>query len=92
MLPCRNLQKVANVQVGERSFDQYKASREKAPDPFSSSELDRIREFENKQKQADDMRERRRTEMAVRNQSYFDQMKRMVITDGVDQNQRQIKY
>jgi len=89
---CSIADKVANVQVGERSFDQYKASREKAPDPFSSSELDRIREFENKQKQADDMRERRRTEMAVRNQSYFDQMKRMVITDGVDQNQRQIKY
>jgi curved DNA-binding protein CbpA len=84
--------KVSNVQVSERSFEQYRASREKAPDPFSQSELHSIREFESRQKQQDEMRERRRAEMAVRNQNYFDQMKRLVVTDGVDLNQGKLTY
>lgn len=84
--------KVANVQVGERNLEQYRASRERAPDPFSQSELHSIRDFENRQKQQDDMRERQRAEMAVRNQKYFDQMKRMVITEGVDLNQGKLTY
>ena len=84
--------KVANVQVGERNLEQYRAAREKAPDPFSQSELHSIRDFENRQKQQDDMRERRRAEMASRNQNYFDQMKQRVITDGVDLNQGKLTY
>lgn len=84
--------KVANVQVGERNLEQYRASREKAPDPFTQTELHGIREFESRQKQMDEMRERKRAEMAMRNQSYFDNMKRMVITDGVDQNQKKLTY
>ena len=84
--------KVSNVQVGERSFDQYRASREKAPDPFNQTELHSIRDFENRQRQMDEMRERKRGEMHVRNQQYFDRMKQMVITDGVDQNQGKLTY
>jgi curved DNA-binding protein CbpA len=84
--------KVSNVQVGERNLEQYRASRERAPDPFSQSELHSIREFESRQKQQDEMRERRRAEMAVRNQNYFNQMKQMVITDGVDLNQGKLTY
>ena len=84
--------KVANVHVGERNLEQYRAAREKAPDPFSQSELHGIRDFENRQKQQDDTRERQRAEMSVRNQNYFDQMKRMVITDGVDLNQGKLTY
>jgi len=84
--------KVSNVQVGERNFEQYRASREKAPDPFSQTELHGIREFETRQRQMDDMRERKRAEMAVRNQNYFDNMKRMVITEGVDQSQKKLTY
>ena len=66
---------------------RYRASREKAPDPFTQTELHGIREFENRQQAQDSMRERKRAEMAVRNQQYSDRMKQMVITDGVDQNQ-----
>ena len=84
--------KVSNVQVGERNYEQYRASREKAPDPFTQTEMHGIREFESRQKQMDEMRDRRRGEMAVRNQSYFDQMKRMVVTDGVDLNQGKLTY
>jgi curved DNA-binding protein CbpA len=85
--------KVSNVAVGNRSFDQYRASREKAPDPLNETELHGIQEFESRQKQADDMLGRRRAEMAVRNQQYHDQMKRMVITDGAtDLNQKRLGY
>jgi hypothetical protein len=84
--------KVSNVQVGERNYEQYRASREKAPDPFTQTELHGIREFENRQKQMDEMRERKRAEMAIRNQNYFDQMKQRVITDGVDLNQGKLTY
>lgn len=84
--------KVSNVQVSERNLEQYRASREKAPDPFSQSELHSIRDFENRQKQQDALRERKRAELSVRNQQYFDRMKQMVITEGIDQNQKKLTY
>ena len=84
--------KVSNVQVGDRNFEQYRASREKAPDPFNQSELHSIRDFESRQKQKDVSMERKRGEMHIRNQQYFDRMKQMVITDGVDQNQKKLTY
>jgi curved DNA-binding protein CbpA len=84
--------KVSNVVVGERNFEEYRASRERAPDPFSQSELHGIREFETRQKRMDDDLGRRRAEMHSRNQDYFDRMKRMVITEGVDQNQKKLTY
>lgn len=84
--------KVANVPVQDRNYEQYRASREKAPDPFSQSEMNGIREFEQRQSQMDQMRERKRAEMHIRNQQYSDRMKQMVITDGVDQNQKKLTY
>jgi len=84
--------KVANVAVHDRTFEQYRASREKAPEQFNQSELHSIRDFENRQAQADEMRERRRAEMHMKNQQYHDRMKQMVITDGVDLNQKKIGY
>lgn len=85
--------KVSNVQVTERNLEQYRASREKAPDPFSQTELHGIREFEQRQKQLDEMRERKRAEMSVRNQQYFDRMKQLVITDGATNlNQGKLSY
>jgi curved DNA-binding protein CbpA len=84
--------KVANVAVHDRTFEQYRASREKAPEQFNQSELHSIREFEQRQSAADEMRERRRAEMHMKNQQYHDRMKQMVITDGVDLNQKKIGY
>ena len=84
--------KVSNVVVGDRNYEQYRASREKAPDPFNQTELHGIRDFESRQKQMDDMRERKRAEMSIRDQNYHDRMKRMVITEGVDLNQKKIGY
>ena len=51
--------KVSNVVVGERSFDQYRASRERAPEALSQHEMHGIREFESRQQQMDTMRERK---------------------------------
>jgi curved DNA-binding protein CbpA len=84
--------KVSNVVVTDRNLEQYRASREKAPDPFNHSEMNGIREFEQRQQMADQMRERKRAEMHVKNQQYHDRMKQMVITDGVDLNQKKIGY
>lgn len=84
--------KVSNVAVENRSFDQYRANREKAPDPFTNTEMHGIREFERRQMQLDEMRERKRAEMSVRNQQYHDRMKQMVITDGVEAMSNAIKY
>jgi curved DNA-binding protein CbpA len=84
--------KVSNVVVSERNFEDYRASRERAPDPFSQTELHGIREFETRQKRMDDDLGRRRAEMHARNQDYFDRMKRLVITEGVDQNQKKLTY
>jgi curved DNA-binding protein CbpA len=85
-------EKVSSVRVDDRNFEQYRSNREKAPDPFTSSELNSIREFEMRQKQQDELRERKRGEMHMRNQQYFDRMKQLVITDGVDQNQLKLTY
>lgn len=74
--------KVANVVVGERSFDQYRASRERAPEALSHGEMQGIREYESRQKQMDTMRERKMAEMSVRNQDYHNRMKQLVITDN----------
>lgn len=85
--------KISNVQVKERNLEQYRASREKAPDPFNESELHSIREFEQRQSQQEQLRERRRAEMAIQNQDFFERMKRRVITDGaVDLNQGKLGY
>jgi len=84
--------KVANVPVVDRNYEQYRASREKAPDPFSQTELHGIQDFERRQLRMDEQRERKRAEMNVRNQQYFDRMKQLVITEGVDQNQKKLTY
>jgi hypothetical protein len=84
--------KVANVTVGERNFDQYRASREKAPEALSAQEMQGIRAFESRQHQMDSMRERKMAEMSVRNQNYHDMMKQRVITDAVDLNTKRLGY
>ncbi len=79
--------KVSNVQVTERNYEQYRASREKGPDPFTQSELHSIQDFEARQKRQDQMLEQKRAQMHIQNQQYFERMKGLVITDGVDLNQ-----
>lgn len=85
--------KVSNVPVVERKIEQYRAARERAPDPLSNSEMNSIREFEERQKRQEDALHRQRAEMAAMNQGYFDRMKQRVITNGaVDLNQKKLGY
>lgn len=84
--------KVSNVTVAERRLDEYRASRERAPDPLSSEEMRGIQEFEQRSRLQESTRERKRAELAVQQQDYFNRMKRMVITDGVDLNQGKLTY
>jgi len=84
--------KVSNVIVAERRLDEYRASRDRAPDPLSSEEMRGIQDFEQRQRLQESTREHKRAELAVQQQDYFNRMKRMVIVDGVDHNQGKLTY
>jgi curved DNA-binding protein CbpA len=73
---------VADVRVESRSFDQYQQSRKKAPEPLRNDELEAIQQMEREAEQREKHRQRRAAEELVNADSYFDRMKRLVITDG----------
>ena len=80
--------KVAGITVAERKLDEYRASRERAPDPLSDTELHGIQAFERRQTEQEGIRERKKAEQAMRENDYFTRMKQRVITNGaVDLNQ-----
>jgi len=74
---------VADVRVENRSFDQYQQSRKKAPDPLRNEELEAIQHMEREAEQREKQRQLRAAEELVQADSYFERMKRLVITDGV---------
>lgn len=73
---------VAGVSVENRSFDAYSASRKKAPEPLSSSEMEAIQAAE----AAAAARERGRAVRAAQEMSqadeYFQRMKQLVLLDS----------
>lgn len=73
--------KVAGVRVEERRLDTYKASREKAPDPYTAAERVQLSQSEMMLRQREEMRQRRVAERSVAENDYFERMKRLVITD-----------
>lgn len=73
--------KVANVRVEERRYDSYKASREKAPDPYTAAERQQLAASEAELKAREDARQRRAAERGVMENDYFERMKRLVIMD-----------
>ena len=73
--------KVSDVRVEERKFETYRASRESAPPPMSSEEMAMLQSSEQEIKRREEMRQRRAAERGVVEQSYFERMKQMVITD-----------
>ena len=73
--------KVAGVKVEERRLDTYRASREKAPDPYTESERMQLSQSEMMLRQREEMRQRRVAERSVVENDYFERMKRLVITD-----------
>lgn len=75
--------KVANVRVEERRYDTYKASREKAPDPYTATERQQLAASEAELKAREDARQRRAAERGVMENDYFERMKRLVIMDKI---------
>lgn len=73
--------KVANVRMEERSFDTYRASREKGPAPLTDVERSRLYEAERHLKEREEGRQRRAAMQATAEQEYFERMKRLVITN-----------
>lgn len=73
--------KVAGVKVEERRLDTYRASREKAPDPYTAAERMQLSQSEMMLRQREEMRQRRVAERSVAENDYFERMKRLVITD-----------
>ena len=73
---------VADVHVENRSFDQYQASRKKAPDPLRNEEMAAIEQMEKEAQDRERRRQLRAAEELVQADSYFERMKRLVLTDG----------
>ena len=73
--------KVAGVRVEERKLETYRASREKAPDPYNAQERMQLSQSEMLLRQREEMRQRRAAEQSVMENDYFERMKRLVITD-----------
>ena len=73
--------KVSNVRVEERSFDTYRASREKGPAPMTHTEQARLHEAERQLQEREEGRQRRAAMQATAEQDYFERMTRLVITN-----------
>jgi curved DNA-binding protein CbpA len=73
---------VAHVRVDPRNIEDYKNNREKAPGPLSSEELQRIQEGEKMMEERERIRQRRAAEELIQSDSYFERMKRLVITNN----------
>jgi curved DNA-binding protein CbpA len=73
---------VADVRVEARSFDQYQQSRKKAPDPLRNEELEALQQMEREAEEKEKRRQLRAAQELVQADSYFERMKRLVITDG----------
>ena len=73
---------VADVRVEARSLEQYKTSRERAPDPYSANEMGQLQSSEREIQRREELRQRRAAEQAVSVGAYFERMKRLVITNG----------
>jgi curved DNA-binding protein CbpA len=72
---------VAGVQVEARSFDQYSASRKKAPEPLSNRELEAIAAAEKAHEAREKQRQLRAAQEHTIADQYFERMKHLVITN-----------
>jgi curved DNA-binding protein CbpA len=73
---------VANVRVDPRSFDQYSASRKKAPEPLRDEEMAAIQAAEAATARREEARRLRAAQEDSTANQFFDRMKRLVITNA----------
>lgn len=74
--------KVANVRFEARSFEQVAASRKRAPDPLSNTELEAITQAERQMQRQEDARKLRAAQEMSQADQYFQRMKQLVLTGG----------
>jgi curved DNA-binding protein CbpA len=73
---------VADVRVEQRNLEQYRANRERAPDPYSANEMEQLQSSEAEVLRHEELRQRRKAEQDLIENDYFQRMKQLVITNG----------
>lgn len=72
---------VASVRVDQRNLEQYKDDRTKAPRPLNNTELEDVQRGEQLLQKREEQRRLRAAQEEMNANSYFERMKRLVITD-----------
>ena len=83
---------VSNVQVDSRSFDTYSASRKKAPEPLTNSEMEALHEAERHTQRQEQQRSLRAAQELVHSDEYFRRMKQMVLMDTTSMAKKSDRY
>ena len=83
---------VSNVQVDSRSFDTYSASRKKAPEPLSNSEMEALNEAERYTQRQEQQRSLRAAQELVQSDEYFKRMKQMILMDTNSMGKKSDRY
>lgn len=73
---------VADVRISERNYNDYEASRKRAPDPLRNEEMEAITAMEKEAEEREKRRQLRAAQEHVMANDYHERMKRLVITDG----------
>ena len=83
---------VSNVQVDSRSFDTYSASRKKAPEPLTNSEMEALQEAEKYTAKQEQQRVIRAAQELSASDEYFKRMKQMVLMDTNNLQKKSDRY
>jgi curved DNA-binding protein CbpA len=75
-------QQVASVRVDQRNYESYKNDYNKAPKPLDHSEMEHISNAEKMYAKREEERRRRAAEEEINANTYFERMKRLVLTDS----------
>jgi len=75
-------QQVASVRVDTRNYESYKNDYNKAPRPLEHNEMENISNAEKMYVKREEERRRRAADEEINANSYFERMKRLVLTDS----------
>lgn len=83
---------VSNVKVDSRSYDNYSASRKKAPEPLTNTEMEALNEAEKYTAKQEQQRVIRAAQELSASDEYFKRMKQMVLMDTSSLQKRGDRY
>lgn len=73
---------VSDVRLEQRTLEQYRINRERAPDPYSAREMEQLQASETEVLRREELRQRRKAEQDLVENDYFQRIKQLVITNG----------